>query len=83
MPDILSIQPMEDYRMKISLSNGSTIVLNLKTKLRTVRFSPLRDKTLFDGATTDGRSIRWNELIEISTTEIFDIANSDRGGNFT
>ena len=74
MPDIINIRPMDGYFMEVKFSNGSTVILNLAKKLCTVRFSPLRDKSLFQSTTTDGNSIRWNELIEISATEVFDIA---------
>ena len=77
MPDIISIRPMDGYFMEVKFSNGSTVILNLEKKLRTVRFSPLRDKGLFQSAATDGNSIRWNELIEISATEVFDIAKKN------
>lgn len=73
VPDILSVCPLAHYRMNIYLSNGSTVILNLEKKLRTIRFSALRDRALFESASTDGKSVRWNELVEISTSEIFDM----------
>lgn len=74
MPSIVTIQPLDRYLIEVRFDNGSTIILNMAGKLHTARFRQLRDKKLFESATTDGGSIRWNDLIEISTTEIFEIA---------
>lgn len=80
MPSIIGICPMENYLMEVKFSNGNTVILNLANKLNTIRFRQLQDKKLFESATTDGNSIRWNELIEISTTEVFDIVQNDLMG---
>lgn len=76
MPGILGIRPLEGYRMEVRLDNGNVVILNLESKLRTARFRQLRDKRLFDSATTDGDSIRWNDLVEISITEILEMLQS-------
>lgn len=78
MPGILGIRPLEGYRMEVRLDNGNVVILNLESKLRTARFRQLRDKKLFDSAITDGESIRWNDLVEISITEILEILQSRR-----
>lgn len=74
MPTIISIQPMSDYLIKVRFDNATTVTLDMKHKLKTIRFQQLRDKELFCSAVTDGYSIRWNEFIELSVTEIFEIA---------
>ncbi|WP_283610666.1 DUF2442 domain-containing protein [Faecalispora anaeroviscerum] len=78
MPGIVSVQPAENYLMEIKFDNGNTVILDMKTKIQTARFWQLRDKKLFEAATTDGTSIRWNEFTEIYMGEIFDIAQSNR-----
>lgn len=74
MPTILSVRPLEGYKMEINFVNGNSVILNMANKLRTIRFEPLKDKGLFDRAVTDGESIIWNNMIEISTTEVFQLA---------
>lgn len=74
MSRIVNIVPQEDYRLLVQLENGSSIMLNLESRLRTVRFGMLADKALFRQAVTDGSYIRWGDLIEISVTEVFQLA---------
>ncbi|MPM61824.1 hypothetical protein SDC9_108687 [bioreactor metagenome] len=78
MPYIKSIQPKADYTLKILFENGHTVILDMNQKIETTRFRQLLDQTLFLGATTDGSSIRWSDLIEISAEEIFEIAKHSR-----
>lgn len=74
MSRIVNIVPQEDYRLLVQLDNGSSITLNLESRLQTVRFGMLADKALFCQAATDGSYIRWGDLIEISVTEVFQLA---------
>lgn len=74
MPTIRSIRPLEGYQMEINFVNSDTVILDMTNKLRSIRFEPLKDKSLFDSAVTDGESIIWNSMIEISTTEVFQLA---------
>lgn len=74
MLQIKSVVPLEDYRLKVLLENGSSIILNLADKLNTVRFGLLEDKDFFRRVTTDGNYVRWDNKIEISATEVFQLA---------
>lgn len=74
MSRITNIVPQEDYRLEVKLDNGSSITLSLKSRLKTVRFGMLADKDFFKQAVTDGSSIRWGDLIEISAAEVFQLA---------
>ncbi len=38
MTEIKEVYPGKDYRLNVILDNGSSIVLNLKPKLHTMRF---------------------------------------------
>lgn len=71
MPSILSVHPLLGYKVEINFSNGNTVILNLTSKLRTIRFSPLSSKQVFDDVLTNGQSIYWGQSLELSTTEIF------------
>ncbi|MEN6315912.1 MAG: hypothetical protein ABFD25_16875 [Clostridiaceae bacterium] len=74
MSRIMNIVPQEDYRLQVQLDNGSSITLNLESRLQTVRFGMLADRELFARATTDGSYIRWDNIIEISVNEVFQLA---------
>jgi len=64
----------EDYRLEVLLENGSSVILNLESRLDTIRFGLLSDKKFFCCATTDGNFIRWGDIIEISINEVFLLA---------
>ena len=74
MSRIRSIAVKEDYRLEALLDNGSSITLNFKSRLGTVRFGMLADPVLFAAATTDGYFVRWGNLVEISVSELFQLA---------
>lgn len=74
MGQIVKVVPREDYRLEVMLDNGSSIVLNLESRLQTLRFGMLTDKELFYRATTDGNYVRWGNEIEISINEVFQLA---------
>jgi hypothetical protein len=71
---IKSVVPKKDYRLEVLLENGNSIILNMANRLDTVRFGLLEDKDFFQQAATDGDFIRWNNKIEISASEIFQLA---------
>ncbi|HWR28277.1 MAG TPA: Nif11 family protein [Negativicutes bacterium] len=74
MSRIQSIAIKDDYRLEALLDNGSSITLNMQSRLGTVRFGLLFDPAFFATATTDGSFIRWGDQIEISLTELFQLA---------
>ena len=74
MSRIKDVVPKDDYRLEVHLDNGSSVMLNLESRLQTVRFGMLSDKQFFKRATTDGICIRWDNKIEISLSEVFHLA---------
>ncbi len=74
MSQIKEVVPKNNYKLDVFLDNGSSITLNLENRLQTVRFGMLADKEFFMTATTDGNYIRWGDDIEISVTEVFQLA---------
>jgi Protein of unknown function (DUF2442). len=71
MSRITYIEPKEDYCLLVVLENGSSILLNLESRIGTIRFKRLADPEFFRTAVTDGDSIRWGDEIEISVNEAF------------
>ncbi|MDR3542284.1 MAG: DUF2442 domain-containing protein [Desulfosporosinus sp.] len=74
MSRIKSVVPKEGFCLEVILDNGSSVTLNLESRLQTVRFGMLSDKQFFKTATTDGICIRWDNKIEISISEVFQLA---------
>ena len=74
MSRIKDVVPKDDYRLEVLLDNGSSVILNLESRLQTVRFGMLSDKQFFKRVTTDGICIRWENKIEISLSEVFHLA---------
>lgn len=74
MLQIINTEAIAEYLLEIKFSNGTILILNLEDKVKTIRFSQLKDKELFRRVSSDGYSIRWNDLIEISAAEAFEIA---------
>lgn len=74
MIQIKNVIPKEDYLLEVQLDNGSSVMLNFSSRLHTVRFGMFADKAFFQRAVTDGDCIRWDNKIEISANEVFQLA---------
>ena len=74
MSHITGVITKKDYSLEVQLENGSSVTLNLESRLQTIRFGMLLDKELFKTATTDGICIRWGNKIELSLSEVFHLA---------
>lgn len=74
MVRIKNITPLEGHRLEVELENGSSITLDFTSRLGTVRFGLLSDPEFFRRARTDGDVIRWDNQIEISAGEVFQLA---------
>ena len=73
MSQITQVHALDNHQIEVALDNGSSVMLNLKPKLRTIRFGPLRDEAFFHRADTNGYVIRWENKVELSIGEIFEI----------
>ena len=74
MSRILSVTPKDDYCLEVVLDDGTSVTMDFKSRLHTVRFSILSDKEYFNTVTTDGTFVRWNYKIEISASEVLQLA---------
>jgi hypothetical protein len=71
---ITKVKPLEDYCLEVQLENDSSVILSLRSRLNTVRFGLLEEETFFRTVTTDGNCVRWGNKIELSVSEIFQLA---------
>ncbi|MFX4262483.1 hypothetical protein ACOBQJ_09790 [Pelotomaculum propionicicum] len=74
---IKSVIPKGGYRLEVQLENGSSIILNFSDRLHTVRFGLLNDKAFFRRAVSDGDFVRWDNKIEISVSEVLQLAQKE------
>lgn len=74
MVQIKDVVPLEDYRLEVKLENGSSVTLDFTGRLGTVRFGLLADAEFFRRAQTDGTIIKWDDKIELSAGELFQLA---------
>lgn len=71
MVQIKSVAPLDGYRLEVGLANGSSVTLDFTSRLGTVRFGLLADPAFFRRAETDGTIVKWDNKIEISAGEVF------------
>ena len=71
---IIKVIPLADFVLEVQLDSGSSVRLNLQNRLDTVRFMMISDIDLFRRARTDGDYIRWDNKVEISVREVFELA---------
>lgn len=64
----------DDYKLEVLLDNGSSITLSFKSRLGTVCFGLLADKKFFAKAAVDGNFVRLENKVEISFSELFQLA---------
>jgi len=66
MRQIDKVTPKANYMLEVLLDNGNSVILDFTSRVTTVRFSLLREKTFFCKVTTDGTCVRWGNDIEVS-----------------
>lgn len=60
--------------LTVRLDNGCAITVDLKDKLRTARFSLVRDGAVFAAAATDVKTVFWPGGLSVDLDEILDLA---------
>lgn len=87
-----SVQPMQNYKLRITTLPGEEILFDFTSRLSTTRFADLKNKELFESVSTDGANIifaipGWMPL-QISVGEFFELlakrtfcisSNAERG----
>ena len=74
MSKIVKVIPKENYCLEVILDNDSSVNLSLKSRINTIRFEMLADHEFFKKATTDGICVLWEGKIEVSLSEVFQLA---------
>lgn len=70
---IIKAVPADDYCITVFFDNNHAVTLDMKGKLKTVRFSGLRSEQVFRAAQTDGKSLHWPGGISMAASEILEL----------
>lgn len=74
MSYIKAVLSMKDYRLFMEMESGSSVIVDLSVRLKTMKFKELEDVILFKNVKTDGDYVIWgggqlkltvNELMEV------------------
>ena len=74
IPTILRVMPLEGSRLRVELGSGSILELDMAGRLGTIRFCPLAEPEVFRSVTTDGQKLRFGKALEITASEVMDLA---------
>ena len=55
------VRPLPDYRLELTFHNGSTATVNLRSRMKTVRFTRLASPELFATARAEGEKVVWSD----------------------
>lgn len=56
-----TVTPLPDYRLALTFRNGSSAVVNMERRVRTLRFSRLASEPVFASARADGDKVVWQD----------------------
>ena len=72
---VRSVIPLEGYRLLIELNTGSSITVDLSSKLKTARFAELADQAVFNDVKTDSEAVIWGDgVLKITVSDLIDVA---------
>ncbi len=80
MLKIVRVGGLDDEKVDIEFSNGSIVLLNMKTKMNEPYFSVLREDNLLCYPRTDGERVYWRCGPSLTVAEIFEILQESPDG---
>ena len=73
---LIELQPLDNYRLRLVFRNGSTAVVNMENRVRSLRFSRLTSPELFRTAKAAGDRIIWSDGRETVSAYVSEIIES-------
>ena len=71
MPFIKSVMPLNNWRLFVEMTTGSTMVVDFSHKLETARFGDLKNREIFSSVVTDGDIVSWgNGRLKLTAREL-------------
>ncbi len=74
MVKITNVIPLENHHLEVQLDNGNSVILNFEGRLQTIRFGVLAEDDFFRRASTNGLCVSWDDKLEVSVSEVFQLA---------
>lgn len=74
MVRISNVIPLANHHLEVQLDNGNSVILNFEGRLQTIRFGMLADDNFFNRASTNGLCVTWDDKLEVSVSEVFQLA---------
>ncbi len=79
MARISYVEPKPAHRLLVELDTGMVMYINMTEKIETCRFLDLKNDDVFNGVTTDGNAIYWNDgFISMTLNELYQLNRIDR-----
>ena len=69
------VKPLSDFRLELVFRNGSKAVVNLRGRIKTVRYSRLTSPDLFATARAEGDRVVWSDeggTVSVWCSELLD-----------
>lgn len=70
---IEKVVPFPEGQILIFFDDKSSVNIDMKNKMRTIRFSELRNKEVFNSVSTDGRAVLWCGGLSMAISEIMEL----------
>jgi len=73
IPRIQEVEPIDNYQLIVTFTNGIKKLFNCKDKLQSEQYSALKDSSLFKSVKidTNGYALSWTDDIDISENELW------------
>ena len=72
---LIAVKPLPDYRLELVFQNGSTAVVNMERRIRTLRYACLAPAQVFSTARAEGDKVVWQDgetIFGVDCTELLD-----------
>lgn len=74
MKYVKTVTPLKGCRLYMEMDSGSSVVIDLSGKLRTMKYAELADEALFFDVETDGDYVTWGRgRVKVTVKELMDI----------
>lgn len=71
---INKVLPLKGYRLFMEMEGGSTVTVELASKLHTMKYADLSDEALFKTAETDGNYVIWGDgRVKLTVYELMEV----------
>ncbi len=80
-PRVSAVSPIEDFRLRLTFSNGERRIFDAKPLFSLGVFGPLKNKTVFESVRVAYGSILWPNDIDYCPDTLYAESIPDNGGS--